>query len=111
MISPLLWEKVARGLSAGRVQCVAVRLVVEREREIRAFIPDEFWTVSADLRADKSVQANFEVKKHNEEAFKPLNETQAMAAVKVLQDAAYEVISREDKPTQLNPSAPFITST
>lgn len=111
MISPLLWEKVARGLSAGRVQSVAVRLVVEREREIRAFIPEEFWTVSADLRADKSVQANFEVKKHNEEAFKPLNETQAMAAVKVLQDAAYEVISREDKPTQSKPSAPFITST
>src|SRR5690554_3675867 len=111
MISPLLWEKVARGLSAGRVQSVAVRLVVEREREIRAFIPEEFWTVSADLRADKSVQANFEVKKHNEEAFKPLTETQAMAAVKLLQDAAYEVISREDKPTQSKPSAPFITST
>ena len=111
MISPLLWEKVARGLSAGRVQSVAVRLVVEREREIRAFVPEEFWTVSADLRADKNAQANFEVKKHNDEAFKPLNEAQAMAAVNVLQEAAYEVISREDKPTQSKPSAPFITST
>ena len=45
MISPLLWEKIARGLSAGRVQSVAVKLVVEREREIRAFIPEEYWQV------------------------------------------------------------------
>lgn len=45
MVSPLLWEKIARGLSAGRVQSVAVKLVVEREREIRAFIPEEYWQV------------------------------------------------------------------
>ena len=62
MVSPLLWEKVARGLSAGRVQSVAVRLVVEREREIRAFIPEEYWTLFADLQADKSQVASFEVK-------------------------------------------------
>ena len=49
MISPLLWAKVARGLSAGRVQSVAVRLIVEREREIRAFVPEEYWEVFADL--------------------------------------------------------------
>ncbi|MDP5191487.1 DNA topoisomerase, partial [Rheinheimera baltica] len=48
MVSPLLWKKVARGLSAGRVQSVAVRLVVEREREIKAFVPEEYWTVAAD---------------------------------------------------------------
>lgn len=111
MVSPLLWEKVARGLSAGRVQSVAVRLVVEREREIRAFIPEEYWTLFADLQADKSQIASFEVKKYNDEAFKPVNETQAMTAVKALQGAAYKVISREDKPTQSKPSAPFITST
>ncbi|PJA58698.1 MAG: type I DNA topoisomerase, partial [Rhodocyclales bacterium CG_4_9_14_3_um_filter_68_10] len=51
-VSPLLWKKVARGLSAGRVQSVAVRLVVEREREIRAFIPDEYWTLTARLAVD-----------------------------------------------------------
>ncbi len=111
MVSPLLWEKVARGLSAGRVQSVAVRLVVEREQEIRAFIPEEYWTVVADLEASKSEQVAFEVKKQGEEAFKPLNETQAMAAVKSLQQSTYKVASREDKPTQSKPSAPFITST
>ncbi len=111
MVSPLLWEKVARGLSAGRVQSVAVRLVVEREREIRAFIPEEYWTLFADLQADKSQVASFEVKKQGDEAFKPINEAQTMAAVNALQGAAYKVINREDKPTQSKPSAPFITST
>ena len=111
MVSPLLWEKVARGLSAGRVQSVAVRLVVERESEIRAFVPEEYWTVFADLQADKNQQASFEVKKQGEETFRPINEAQAMAAVTALQQASYKVISREDKPTQSKPSAPFITST
>jgi DNA topoisomerase I len=53
-VSPLLWKKVARGLSAGRVQSVAVRLIVEREREIRAFIPEEYWAVSADFSLDEA---------------------------------------------------------
>src|SRR5579871_3773422 len=52
-ISPLLWDKVRRGLSAGRVQTVALRLIVEREREIRAFVPKEYWTLDADLNARK----------------------------------------------------------
>ncbi|MFO1387879.1 type I DNA topoisomerase [Cellvibrio sp.] len=111
MVSPLLWEKVARGLSAGRVQSVAVRLVVEREQEIRAFVPEEYWTVFADLQASKSEQVPFEVKKKGDDAFKPLNEAEAMAAVKLLQQSTYKVVSREDKPTQSKPSAPFITST
>ena len=111
MVSPLLWEKVARGLSAGRVQSVAVRLVVEREREIRAFVPEEYWTVFADLQAGKGENVPFEVKKQGDVAFKPVTEAQAMAAVKSLQASAYKVASREDKPTQSKPSAPFITST
>ena len=52
-ISPLLWDKVRRGLSAGRVQTVALRVIVEREREIRAFVPREYWTIDADLAAKK----------------------------------------------------------
>lgn len=111
MVSPLLWEKVARGLSAGRVQSVAVRLVVEREREIRAFIPEEYWDVFADLTTAENDQIRFEVKKQAGSAFKPLNEAQAMAAVELLRNSTYKVASREDKPTQSKPGAPYITST
>ncbi|ROQ20323.1 DNA topoisomerase I [Marinimicrobium koreense] len=111
MLSPLLWEKIARGLSAGRVQSVAVRLVVEREREIRAFVPEEYWTLAAQLKAGGGEAVRFEVKKQGDKAFKPLNESQAMAAVKALEGARYEVADREDKPTKSKPPAPFITST
>lgn len=111
MVSPLLWEKVARGLSAGRVQSVATRLVVEREREIRAFIPDEYWDVFAQLNSAAGDNIRFEVKKHQGAAFKPLNETDAMAAVSALQQASYSIAKRDDKPTKSKPSAPYITST
>ncbi len=81
MVSPLLWAKIARGLSAGRVQSVAVKLVVEREREIRAFIPEEYWEIHADLGTAKNAKVRFEVAREKGEAFKPLNEAQAMAAL------------------------------
>jgi len=83
-LSPLLWKKVARGLSAGRVQSVAVKLVVEREREIRAFVPEEYWEVHADLGTAKGANVRFEVTREKGEAFKPLNEAQAMAALEKL---------------------------
>jgi DNA topoisomerase-1 len=111
MVSPLLWAKVARGLSAGRVQSVAVRLIVEREREIRAFVPEEYWEIHADLRAGRQDAARFEVRKENGERFRPDNETAAMAARDRLAEAEYRVAGREDKPTRSNPPAPFITST
>ena len=60
MVSPLLWSKVARGLSAGRVQSVAVRLLVEREMEIKAFVPEEYWTLHAELLNGKQQDARFE---------------------------------------------------
>ena len=110
MVSPLLWQKIARGLSAGRVQSVAVKLVVEREREIRAFIPQEYWELHADLTSSKA-KVRFEVARENGEAFKPLNETHAMAAVEQLKASTFSVAKREDKPTSSKPSAPFITST
>ena len=111
MVSPLLWQKVARGLSAGRVQSVAVKLVVEREREIRAFNPEEYWEVHANLGTAKGAQVRFEVARHKGEAFKPLNEAQATAALQTLKASSYQIVKREDKPTSSKPSAPFITST
>ena len=112
MVSPLLWEKIARGLSAGRVQSVAVRLVVEREREIRAFVPEEYWDIEALLSTvAKKEQVTFTVKKQGDKNFRPVNKTQAMAAVALLEKADYIVSSRDDKPTQSKPGAPFITST
>ncbi len=111
MVSPLLWAKIARGLSAGRVQSVAVKLVVEREHEIRAFIPEEYWEVHADLGTAKGANVRFEVARENGDAFKPLNEAQAMAALETLKASSYSIGKREDKPTSSKPSAPFITST
>ncbi len=110
MVSPLLWAKIARGLSAGRVQSVAVRLIVEREREIRAFIPEEFWQVHADTKG-KAGDLRLEVKKQGDQAFRPTNEADTKAALEKLNKQAFVVSQREDKPTQTKPNAPFITST
>jgi DNA topoisomerase I len=111
MVSPLLWKKIARGLSAGRVQSVAVRLVVEREREIHAFIPDEYWELRADTLTPAGKNLLLEVKKRGDEAFRPVNAAQAKEAEKALEKAVFKVAQREDKPSRANPSAPFITST
>lgn len=111
MVSPLLWEKVARGLSAGRVQSVAVRLITEREKEIRAFIPEEFWNIVANLETSDKQQTTYKVAKFQGAAFEPKSEADAKTALAALEPALYKVIAREDKPTRSKPSAPFITST
>ncbi|MGP2799996.1 type I DNA topoisomerase [Serratia ureilytica] len=111
MVSPLLWKKIARGLSAGRVQSVAVRLVVERERDIKAFVPEEYWELHADLLATGETALQMEVTHAHDKPFKPVNREQTHAAVKLLEKARYTVLDREDKPTSSKPGAPFITST
>ncbi|ALV92134.1 MULTISPECIES: type I DNA topoisomerase [Pantoea] len=111
MVSPLLWKKIARGLSAGRVQSVAVRLVVEREHEIKAFVPEEYWDIDADFTTPKGDDLAMQVTHQGDKAFRPVNREQTQAAVAILQKARFEVLDREDKPTSSKPSAPFITST
>ena len=112
MVSPLLWAKIARGLSAGRVQSVAVKLIVEREREIRAFDPEEYWTLHADLEtAEVEEKIRFEVKKQAGENFLPKNKAETDVALDALKGVDYKITNREDKPTSSKPSAPFITST
>ena len=111
MVSPLLWKKIARGLSAGRVQSVAVKLVVEREREIKAFIPEEFWRLHADTQTSNKDNILLEVAKQQGKAFKPTNKAQMDEVLANIKNQTFTVAGREDKPSKSRPSAPFITST
>jgi DNA topoisomerase-1 len=111
MVSPLLWAKIARGLSAGRVQSVAVRLIVEREREIRAFVPEEYWQVNADLATPKGETLSVLVTKQEGNQFRPANQALCDQAVAALKQQHFKVTKREDKPTLARPNPPFITAT
>lgn len=111
MLSPLLWKKIARGLSAGRVQSVAVRLVVEREREIKAFVPKEYWELYADLQTAQASPLEMQVTHQQGKPFNPLNQKQIQGALDGLENAKYMVSDRDDKPTSSKPVAPFTTST
>ena len=109
-ISPLLWDKVRRGLSAGRVQTVALRLVVEREREIRAFVAKEYWTIDSDLAAKKGA-LTARLARINSEAAEVGSAEASDAVVAALDGAAYTVQSVATREKRRNPVAPFITST
>src|SRR5579885_900169 len=110
-ISPLLWDKVRRGLSAGRVQTVALRLIVEREREIRAFQKKEYWTIDVNLAAKKPPQFSAHLAKRNDENVEIPDEAAAQAIVGALDGVAYVVKSVTTREKRRNPVAPFITST
>ncbi|MFC1598837.1 type I DNA topoisomerase [Patescibacteria group bacterium] len=112
-LSPFLWKKVARGLSAGRVQSVAVRLICERESEIEAFKQDEYWSIEAELEKDKQ-KFIAELKKENDKSFKKLDikdEKQAQQILDNLNKASYQVQSVDRKETKKQPPTPFTTST
>ncbi|MCK4453945.1 type I DNA topoisomerase [Candidatus Parcubacteria bacterium] len=116
-LSPLLWKKVARGLSAGRVQSVTVRLIVEREREIENFKPEEYWLIEALLQSRESNAKNEFlaklIKKDNKVipklGIKTKNEAEKI--VKDLKGAEYKVVNIEKKEIKRNPLPPFTTST
>lgn len=111
MVSPLLWKKVARGLSAGRVQSVAVKLLVEREREIKAFQPQEYWEVAVDSATQQGEALHLDVTHFAGKTFSAKNAKQAKSAVETLEKARYIVNEVETKPTSSRAKAPFITST
>ena len=109
-VSPLLWNKVRRGLSAGRVQTVALRLIVERELEIRAFVPVEYWTIHAML--DAGTPPVFEAKLHKfkDEDLEVANQAAADAVLAAVEKAKWEVASVAQKEKRRNPPPPFTTS-
>lgn len=112
-LSPFLWQKVARRLSAGRVQSVAVRLVVEREKERRAFIPQEYWSLKALLKTKKQEEFEAELYKKDADILDRLaikNQNEADAILKDLEGASYLVDSTSKKQTKRNPLPPFTTS-
>jgi DNA topoisomerase I len=110
-ISPLLWDKVRRGLSAGRVQTVALRVIVEREREIRAFVPKEYWTIDADLLAKKAPVLTARLAKINDVNAEIGNQETSDEIVAALDGVDYIVKSVGTREKKRNPVAPFITST
>jgi len=109
-VSPLLWDKVRRGLSAGRVQSVALRIVVEREREILAFKPEEYWTLGALLEADEPPPFEARLFKIGDKKADLKTQADTDAAVASLKDAVFTVRSVESKEKKKNPVPPFITS-
>ncbi len=126
-LSPLLWSKVKKGLSAGRVQSVAVRLVVEREREVERFVPEEYWTVEALLRKQEAAphahhgrepsgrrkrdEFTAALLERNGEKLDLPDEAAATAAVEALRRGTYQVADVRKRETSRNPAPPFITST
>ncbi|MEK6744729.1 MAG: type I DNA topoisomerase [Nitrospirota bacterium] len=109
-ISPILWKKVRRGLSAGRVQSVALRIICEREEEIKAFVPEEFWSLTALLAGKIPPQFEAKLLKKDEEKLRVKNNGEVQAILAGLKDATYTVSKVEKKERRRNPVPPFTTS-
>jgi DNA topoisomerase I len=109
-ISPLLWDKVRRGLSAGRVQSVALKLVCDREREIEAFVPDEYWNIFARLAGPQPPEFEAKLLKRDGETIKVVNEEQSKGVLADLEGASWTVSSVTTKERKRHAPPPFITS-
>jgi len=111
-ISPLLWAKVRGGLSAGRVQSVAVRLIVDREREIQAFVPREYWSITAQLASHGNpIVFAAELNTIDGRKADVTNEAQALEIVAAVTHGTFRVSSIKQREQRRNPAAPFTTST
>ena len=109
-ISPLLWKKVRRGLSAGRVQSVTLKMVCDREREIKAFVPEEWWSIEALLAAKLPPEFVAKLTRQGEEKIAVTNAEQAGSIRTALEAAVWRVLKVERKKRTRNPPPPFITS-
>ena len=112
-LSPLLWRKVRRGLSAGRVQSVALKMIVDREREIEAFVPREYWAIEAELKktdGDEGFRATF-IGPASGRKMTVGSAEEAQAIVSELERASYSVAGVQKKEVARQPAPPFITST
>ncbi|MBE5807345.1 MAG: type I DNA topoisomerase [Clostridiales bacterium] len=108
-ISPLLWRKIKKGLSAGRVQSVAVRMICDREAEIEAFIPDEYWTLDASFRFDKAtIRAHYVGEGDEKRALE--TQADAMKVVEACEGAAFHIAQLRKGERRKYPAAPFTTS-
>ncbi|MCB9366988.1 MAG: type I DNA topoisomerase [Calditrichaeota bacterium] len=111
LVSPLLQKIIARGLSAGRVQSVALRLICEREAEIRAFVPVEYWTIAALLAANKKEKFEARLSKIDGKKAEVPDEKSAKAIVKECTGKEFKLTDLKARPTKSSPSAPYTTST
>ena len=109
-ISPILWDKVRRGLSAGRVQSVALKLICDREREIEAFVAEEYWHVTARLAGPEPPEFDARLMRKGEAAVKVRNQAEASAVLADLDHARFEVASVQTKERRRHAVPPFITS-
>ncbi len=110
-ISPIMWKKIRRGLSAGRVQSVATRMVDDRDQEIAAFVPQEYWTLDATLKGDRKVSFVAHYYGRNGRKYEPETERDVLTIVEELQDKVFVVKSVKRSDKQRSPAPPFTTST
>jgi DNA topoisomerase-1 len=110
-LSPFLWRKVMSGLSAGRVQSVAVRILVDREREVRAFVPQEYWSIAAELETPKGDAFTAMLQRKGDAKLEVKSDAEAKAVLAAVEGATFVISELEEKDVKRNPPPPFTTST